>query len=421
PSPSPSDKIFIALSSGVDSTVSLSLLLATHPATNIHPIYLANWSPTQHPPPATPPLGPYGKPLPTPPLHPTKCISSEFHRVKQICTHLSLPNPPQLLNFEKQYWHDVFAPMLSSYSLGRTPNPDVACNRIIKFGALANRLETIARNGRWWLATGHYARVQNGILIRSSDRMKDQTYFLSTVPGDVLKRCLFPLGAAGLTKKRVKAIAKELGIPGWRAGENTGESFGLCFVEPAGGRNSGFRRFLGEYLLPRPGKVVMPMAGTEVGEHEGLWYATVGEKAHLELPQGDEEYQGRWYVGAKDLEKNQIEVVKGGDNWALFSREMVVGTWRWLGDDAEVVALGASRVPERADGALWEPGLVTQFRHMQRPVRVKEMEVLGDGEEEGTRTIRIVFETPQKAVTAGQSTALWDGERCLGGGVIEET
>jgi tRNA-specific 2-thiouridylase len=126
-------------------------------------------------------------------------------------------------------------------------------------------------------------------------------------------------------------------------------------------------------------------------------------------------------VGAKDLEKNQIEVVKGSDNWALFSKEMVVGTWRWLGNNAEDVALRAPRLPEGADGALWERGLVAQFRHMQRPVRVKEMEVLGDGEEAGTRTIRIVFEMPQKAVTAGQSAVLWDGERCLGGGVIEET
>lgn len=343
---------------------------------------------------------------------------------------------PQLLNFEKEYWHDVFVPMLSSYARGWTPNPDVGCNRYIKFGALAMRLQDMAGGRKWWLATGHYARVENGMLMRSSDRVKDQTYFLSTIPAEVLRRCIFPLGAAGLTKKQVKARAKALGLPGWRVGEHTGESFGLCFVEPAGGRNSGFRRFLGEYLPPNPGKVVvgkenrqwpsgetvkMPAAGTCVGEHEGLWYATVGEKAHLELPQGDEAYQGRWYVGAKDLEKNQIEVVKGTDNWALFSKEMVVGTWRWLGNNAEEVALRAPRLPEGADGALWERGLVAQFRHMQRPVRVKEMEVLGDGEEAGTRTIRIVFEMPQKAVTTGQSAVLWDGERCLGGGVIEET
>jgi tRNA (5-methylaminomethyl-2-thiouridylate)-methyltransferase len=361
--------------------------------------------------------------------------------VREICQHLKLPNAPRLLQFEKEYWHDVFTPMLASYARGATPNPDVGCNREIKFGALAGRLAEIASGeGKetWWLATGHYARAVGGRLARSQDRGKDQTYFLSTIPAEVLGRCIFPLGDEGLRKSQVKEMAKALRVPGWREGEETQESFGLCFVEPAGGRNSGFRRFLGEYLPPTPGEVVvgemretwpggeeivMPPAGTVVGRHEGLWHATVGEKAHLQLPQGSREFQGRWYVARKNAEKNQIEVVKGGDNRALFSRTMVVGEWRWLGDDAEAVATRDREMREQdgQDGdGIWEQGLVAQFRHLQKPLKVKRFAVLGDGNEKGTRRVRIAFESPQKAVTVGQSAAMWDGERCLGGGVIED-
>ncbi|KAA8903042.1 tRNA-specific 2-thiouridylase [Sphaerosporella brunnea] len=446
--PLPGDKIFVALSSGLDSTVSASLLLRSHPPENLYPIYLQNWAPSQHPPPAAAALGPFGKPLapntetsskPGQQQQP-KCIDREFARVREICAHLRLPNEPRLLQFEKEYWNDVFAPMLSSYEKGDTPNPDVGCNREIKFGALARRIGAeIAGGERWWLATGHYARAVGGRLLRSGDPGKDQTYFLSTVPAEVLQRCVFPLGDAGLVKSQVKEIARKLEVPGWREGEMTRESFGLCFVEPAGGRNSGFRRFLGEYLPPAPGNIVvgesretwpdgapilMPPPGTVVAKHEGLWHATVGEKAHLQLPQGSLAFQGRWYVSRKNPEKNQIEVVKGGNNRALFSRAMAVGDWRWLGDDAEKIAT-AKRPDEApaapAGGSVWEPGLVAQFRHLQKPLKVKAVTVLGDGKGPGTRRVSIVFDTPQKAVTVGQSAAMWDGERCLGGGVIDDT
>jgi len=387
-----------------------------------------------------PKLGPYGKPLPADaaPSKPEKqkCVDREFARVQQICEHFALPNKPLRLSFEKEYWHDVFEPMLNAYASGVTPNPDVGCNREVKFGALAKRLGAMAAGQNWWLATGHYARVDAaGRLCRSADKRKDQTYFLSTVSAEVLKRCLFPLGTEGLLKTEVKERAKQLAAPGWREGEETGESFGLCFVEPTGGRNSGFRKFLGEYLQPDPGdfvvgesqeswpsggKIKMPNPGTVVGKHMGLWHATVGEKAHLELPQASPMYQGRWFVSRKDRRRNIIEIVKGGDNRALFSKSMVADDWHWLGNGAERAAT-RHQPPraEMAEGEVWEKGLVTQFRHMQRPVRVREVRVLGEGSELGTKRIRIWFHSPQKSVAEGQNAALWDGERCLGGGVIE--
>ncbi|CCX16147.1 tRNA-specific 2-thiouridylase [Pyronema domesticum] len=430
--PRPTDKIFLALSSGVDSSVTASILLKQHPAENLHPIYITNWTPSQHPTSTAGLLGAYGKPAPASKPAPQKCHDAEFSRVEQICKHLRLPHKPLRLSFEKEYWLDVFSPMLNAYQKGWTPNPDVSCNRSIKFGALFPKLQQLAGSEDWWVATGHYARSKDGKLWRSKDRRKDQTYFLSTIPDSCLSRCLFPLGDAGLKKSEVKEKANALAIPGWRDGETTDESFGLCFVEPAGG----FRRFLGEYLDETPGDIVvgnetrlfpegtvlMPAPGAVVGRHEGLWHATVGEKAHMQLPQGSKEFQGRWYVSRKDIDRNTIEVVKGGDNRALFSKAMVVGDWRWLGEDAERSALEAERGREIIeDGDVWERGLVTQFRHMQRPQLVTDIQVLGDGEEEGTKRVRISFKTPQKAVTLGQSAALWDGERCLGGGVIENT
>jgi len=327
--------------------------------------------------------------------------------------------------------------MLDSYRLGFTPNPDVSCNRHIKFGALLTHLSALASSKNWWLATGHYARVTAlGQLLRSADKIKDQTYFLSTISPEALKRCLFPLGTAGLQKSQVKTRAQELRLPGWREGEHTDESFGLCFVEPAGGRNSGFRRFLGEYLPPEPGDVVVgpwrglypsgleekyiryPREGAVVGRHEGLWHATVGEKAHLQLPQGTPEFQGRWYVSRKDRKRNVIEVVKEPNNRSLFSQAMTLREWRWLGDDCERLALGGGSDDSGHD--IWEGGLVTQFRHGQTPIWVRKMTVLENGEGQGVRKVRIGFGSAQKAVTPGQIAALWDGVRCLGGGVIED-
>lgn len=431
----------MALSSGVDSAVAAALLRERHPAEHIHPIYLANWSPDQNPSPpsAAPRRGPYGKCIPAAAATATssgaetgtKCIDREFNRVTQICRHLDL-RPPTLLRLEKEYWHDVFAPMLAAYACGLTPNPDVACNRFVKFGALADRLDALfsgagsggaaADDGRaggrrrWWLATGHYARVSpdGAALMRSADAAKDQTYFLATIPARMLARCIFPLGDAALTKCQVVARAAALQVPGWRPGEHTPESFGLCFVEPAGG----FRRFLDDFLPAQPGcivvgrerrqwpsgtEVAMPPAGTDVGTHGGLWHATVGEKARLQLPQAEPAFCGRWYVSRKYVDRNAIEVVKGPNNYALFTTAMVVGEWRWLGPDAPRLLFSPAR-------------LLVQFRHMQRPLPVERVDVRGGGDQ-----VYIAFDAPQKAVACGQSAALWAGERCLGGGVIEAT
>lgn len=423
------------------------------------------------------------------------------------------------MNFEKEYWTEVFEPMVASYERGETPNPDVGCNRWVKFGGLLRRLKEMEtrstqgmEKGRWWLATGHYAKIGCLLgkqpvephLLRSPDPNKDQTYFLSTLAPECLHKLLFPLAANNLSKPQVYELARKYGLPGWAPGlPERSESMGLCFVESRGGGQgtSGFRVFLSEFLEPSPGEVVVgpelptPVGvvlegqegrpkndtvgapprgrrkmsrnsedegnleksltpGTVIGQHLGLWTATVGEKAHLNLPQGDVRFQGRWYISGKNAAANQIEVVRGWGNGRLWSKGIVVQEFHWLGRDCEAVALSAlSPTPlmgarVKAQGAevvvdhtvleeaqdtttgktvkeqIWEERLVLQFRHRQKPIRIASVEIMGQGQGQEAPLqvghVKIMLETPQRAVTPGQNAAMWWGKRCLGGGVINE-
>lgn len=428
--------------------------------------------------------------------------------MQELCSFLGLRDPLHM-NFEKEYWTEVFEPMVASYERGETPNPDVGCNRLVKFGGLLRRLEEMGarstqggKEGQWWLATGHYANIGYPLgkpnvephLFRSPDPNKDQTYFLSTLKPECLTKLIFPLAANNLLKPQVYELARKYGLPGWAPGSpERNESMGLCFVEPGGGGQgtSGFSVFLSEFLEPSPGEVVVgpelptPVGvvlesqegrpkndaigvpprrkkpgysedkgnserslalGTIIGQHQGLWTATVGEKAHLNLPQGDVRYQGRWYISGKNAATNQIEVVRGWGNGRLWSTGIVVQEFYWLGRDCEAVALSAlSPTPpmgtqvkaqraevvvdhtvieaenvEKTKEQIWEERLVLQFRHRQKPVRVASVEVMRHRQEAPVQIghMKIMFETPQRAVTPGQNAAMWWGERCLGGGVI---
>lgn len=481
------------MSSGVDSSVAAALLIRSeHPRENLQPFYMANWSPSASPPSVVPPQPPHNKPqakdsaAETQYLRdqdPGKCTEREFNDVKVICRALGLKEPLHL-SFEKEYWNEVFTPMIEMFQRGQTPNPDVECNRQIKFGTVVRRLENEFQKDqnshkklrKWWMATGkkfpisqfsfpplppifkysyssgHYAHIlyhiptNNYHLLRSRDPNKDQTFYLSTIPLSTLPHLLFPLGSNGLAKPYVKAYARELSLPGWRPGEpERQESMGLCFVEPGGGKGkSGFRRWLREYLDPEPGDIIVGPSrtyklnkladqpdsapeGIVIGEHQGLWHATIGEKSHFEFPQGDIRYAGKWYVSRKNREKNTLEVVRGLDNARLFGKGMVVEQWRWLGDDAEKIALGIGHHDDSiiTTGTIWEDGLVAQFRHRQKPFRITRVEVLEAPNTPGStenhlRRLRILFDIPGRSIAPGQSAALWFGERCLGGGVVED-
>ncbi|CUS08867.1 unnamed protein product [Tuber aestivum] len=458
PDVSPRDKIFIAMSSGVDSSVAAALLLRSeHPRENLLPFYMANWSPSAGPDPLPPPPSAFGRAQRDPTLvrpqsnrGSLRCTEREYNDVKDVCRALGL-SEPIYMNFEKEYWCEVFLPMLDMYRCGKTPNPDVGCNRHIKFGAVIKRLrdefhrrggEVTERESKWWLATGHYAHVLYHIptkaphLLRSIDLNKDQTFYLSTLRQEVLSRLLFPLGSYRLSKPAVKSLARELLLPGWRPGQTERpESMGLCFVEPAGGKGqTGFRRFLSEFLEPEPGDVIIGPSkkypgeneskgtcaseGAIVGRHAGLWHATIGERARFQLPQGSPEYRGKWYVSGKNRQLNTLEIVRGLDNARLYGKGMVVEKWRWLGDDA------ADIVQEQSASS--RGGLVAQFRHRQIPLKVSVVEQSGGSgrqscfEEYEPPELRIIFDSPAMAIAPGQSAALWFGDRCLGGGVIRD-
>ncbi|RPB21273.1 hypothetical protein L211DRAFT_863076 [Terfezia boudieri ATCC MYA-4762] len=458
PQPSPNDKVYVALSSGIDSSVTAKLLSLIHPPENLYPLYMTNWTPSnltradllihRRPPREKPSLFHlHNKPkLTTLTRAPKeeKCTTREFRFVQELCSFLRLRDPLRM-NFEKEYWTEVFEPMVASYERGETPNPDVGCNRWVKFGGLLRRLKEMEtrstqgmEKGQWWLATGHYAKIGCLLgkqpvephLLRSPDPNKDQTYFLSTLAPECLHKLLFPLAANNLSKPQVYELARKYGLPGWAPGlPERSESMGLCFVESRGGGQgtSGFRVFLSEFLEPSPGEVVVgpelptPVGvksltpGTVIGQHLGLWTATVGEKAHLNLPQGDVRFQGRWYISGKNAAANQIEVVRGWGNGRLWSKGIVVQEFHWLGRDCEAVALKQ----------IWEERLVLQFRHRQKPIRIASVEIMGQGQGQEAPLqvghVKIMLETPQRAVTPGQNAAMWWGKRCLGGGVINES
>jgi len=481
------------MSSGVDSSVAAALLLRSgHPRENLLPFYMANWSLSASPDPILPLPSASGgvrrNPAPSRPQSSKaspKCTEREHNDVKDVCRALGLYEPIYM-NFEKEYWCEVFVPMLEMYRCGMTPNPDVECNRRIKFGAVIKRLKdefhrrserVTQKESKWWLATGkcislgsgriilhlpfspicirillsvthrfipsgHYAHVLYHIptgaphLLRSADLNKDQTFYLSTLHPDVLSRLLFPLGSYKLSKPAVKSLARELSLPGWRPGQvERPESMGLCFVEPGSGKGqTAFRRFLSEYLEPEPGDVIIGPSrkyprdseskgtcapeGTVVGEHAGLWHATIGERARFQLPQGSPEYQGKWYVSGKNRELNTLEIVRGKDNARLYGKGMIIGNWRWLGDDAADIVRERSTFGQR--------GLVAQFRHRQIPLKVSGVEQSGGSEhqpcfeENEPHELKVIFDSPAMAIAPGQSAALWFGDRCLGGGVIRD-
>jgi tRNA-specific 2-thiouridylase len=292
------------------------------------------------------------------------------------------------VNFAAEYKDRVFAEFLREHRAGRTPNPDVLCNAKIKFKSF---LDHALRLGAAHIATGHYARVREREgrleLLKGLDPAKDQSYFLHRLTQAQLARTLFPVGE--LAKTEVRRIAAAIGLPNARKKDSTG----ICFI---GERP--FREFLQRYLAGTPGPM-LDEAGREVGRHVGLSFYTLGQRQGLGIggvKGRDESAQGEhgpWYVAAKDLGRNVLRVVQGHAHPALLSTRLVADDVSWV----------AGTPP--APGAL---AAKTRYRQADAACRFAPT---GDGFE-------LAFDTPQWAVTPGQSAVLYDGEVCLGGGVI---
>ncbi|GIX21405.1 MAG: tRNA-specific 2-thiouridylase MnmA [Gammaproteobacteria bacterium] len=358
------EHIIVGMSGGVDSSVAALLLLEQ--GHRVEGLFMKNWEETDDV---------------------AYCTAQQdLEDAERVCEDLEIPL--HTVNFARQYWDRVFAHFLAEQRAGRTPNPDVLCNREIKFQVF---LEHALRLGADRIATGHYARIDAAPdggrrLLKGVDPGKDQSYFLHALGQRELARSVFPLG--GLCKAEVRARATEAGL----VTHDKRDSTGICFI---GERR--FADFLARYLPPREGDIVT-LDGRVIGRHRGAWYYTIGQRQGLGIGGVAGAPEAPWYVVAKDVEKNTVTVVQGADHPALFARRVRTGPIHWIG---------------RPPAALpFRCAAKTRYRQPDQPCTLLEATDAG---------AECLFDTPQRAVTPGQSLVLYAGEVCLGGAVIEQT
>lgn len=302
---------------------------------------------------------------------------------QQVCDRLGIEL--RSVNFAAEYWDHVFEFFLAEYAAGRTPNPDILCNKEIKFGAFLDYARDL---GADLIATGHYARVMEEDagyrLLKGVDGAKDQSYFIYTLGQPQLARTLFPIG--GLEKAEVRRIASKAGF------ENAGkkDSTGICFI---GERR--FRDFLQRYLPAQPGEIKTP-EGKTIGRHEGLMYYTLGQRRGFGIGGIKAATQEPWYVLQKDLAHNVLVVGQGHDHPLLFSTMIEAGTLDW--------------VDNRTLQAPFRCSAKTRYRQPDQACLVEPL---------NEARCRVRFDLPQRAVTPGQSVVFYRDDYCLGGGVID--
>jgi tRNA-specific 2-thiouridylase len=287
-------------------------------------------------------------------------------------------------NFAAEYWDNVFEHFLEEYRAGRTPNPDILCNREIKFKAF---LEYALMLGADMIATGHYARRGaadgHATLIKGLDPGKDQSYFLHAVGHEELDRTLFPVGE--IQKSEVRRIAREWDL----TTHDKKDSTGICFI---GERR--FSDFLKQYIPAQPG-VIVDLDGNELGAHQGLMYHTIGQRQGLGIGGLSGHSHEPWYVVGKDLEQNHLLVAQGQDHPALFSRSLTTHHIYWVAGEPPGLPLDCMAK--------------TRYRQPDQACRLTREDSV----------YRVEFAEAQRAITPGQSAVFYDGDRCLGGGVIE--
>jgi len=355
-----SEKIVIGLSGGVDSSV--AALLLQEQGYDVECIFMKNWEDDD------------GK----------ICSSAEdYNDALQVCEILGLPL--HSVNFSHEYWDKVFAYFIAEYKAGRTPNPDVLCNREIKFKAF---LDYALQLGVSKIATGHYANVEetpSGFqLLKGTDRNKDQSYFLYMLSNTPLSKSIFPIGK--IQKQEVRQLANKAGLPTAEKKDSTG----ICFV---GERN--FRQFLERYLPKQPGDIISN-EGEKVGTHDGLMYYTIGQRKGLGIGGGHSKSNSPWYVIEKIMDKNILRVCQGNNHPLLYSNIIPASQLHWI------------------SGAAPDEGkqLAAKIRYRQKDKTCK-IERVNDN------SAVIYFDEPVFAAAPGQSVVLYDGEVCLGGGIIE--
>ncbi len=351
--------VIAALSGGVDSAV--SALLLREQGLPVEGLFMKNWEEddgTEY------------------------CTAKEdLADAEAVCQLLDIPL--HVANFSAEYWDHVFEHFLAEYRAGRTPNPDVLCNREIKFKTLLDYAATLGANT---VATGHYARLRTRDgrteLLRGLDGNKDQSYFLHAVPGSQLQRARFPVGE--LEKPAVRALARKAGFPV----HDKKDSTGLCFI---GERR--FSDFLARYVQREPGPIVS-LDGRHLGEHTGLAFYTIGQRQGLGIGGRNDSSEAAWYVAGKDLATNTLQVVQGGEHPALFCIAIECAELNWINPPP---------------GTAFDCTAKIRYRQSDAACHVT---VAADG------TCRVQFREPQRAVAPGQFAVFYAEEVCLGGGVI---
>lgn len=350
-------RIVVGMSGGVDSAV--SALLLKQAGHDVLGVFMKNWEEKDED---------------------GVCTSeSDWKDVQQVCELIDIPY--YSVNFSKDYWDRVFSIILNEYKAGRTPNPDVLCNREIKFKAF---LDFALKLDADKIATGHFVRTnESGELLKGIDPAKDQSYFLYMLHSEQLKRSVFPVGDK--TKKEVRAIAEKHGLPVAEKKDSTG----VCFI---GERH--FKPFLQQFLPTEPGDMVTP-EGEVVGKHDGLFYYTLGQRRGLGIGgHGD----GRsYFVVDKDIKNNRLIVAQGEDHPLLYSNGAWISQLTWIED---------------APSLNTQYGVKTRYRQPDQAAVITEID---------DDKAFVQFKDPQRAVTPGQSLVIYAADRCIGGGIIKDS
>lgn len=353
--------VVVGISGGVDSSV--AALLLKEQGYQVIGLFMRNWDSSIN-----------NDYLGNPNLNNNICPQEQdYNDAKAVCDKLNIPL--HRIDFVKEYWDNVFTYFLEELKKGRTPNPDIMCNKYIKFDLFIKQAKKL---GADYIATGHYARIIDGKLSRAVDLNKDQSYFLAYVNKENFVNVLFPIGE--LEKIEVRKIAQEHNLITAQKKDSTG----ICFI---GERN--FSKFLENYLPNQPGKIINIETKEEVGEHIGLMYYTIGQRRGLNLGGNN----SKSYVVEKDLKNNILYVASGEENKYLYSTSAIIEDFNFLTEDR----------PSSCS---------CKFRYRQKDIPIQVEYLNGN-------ILKLTYKSA-KAVTPGQFCVLYQGTTCLGGGMIKE-
>lgn len=354
--------VVVGMSGGVDSSVAAYLLKKQ--GYNVIGLFMRNWDANVN-----------NDIIGNPTLNESICPQEQdYNDAKEVCLKLGIEL--KRVDFIKEYWDYVFSYFLDELKKGRTPNPDVMCNKYIKFDLFAKEAKKL---GADMIATGHFARIENGKLLRGVDSNKDQTYFLSETSKEQLKNVIFPVG--NLTKEEIRKMALDLGL----ITANKKDSTGICFI---GERN--FSSFLENYLPNQEGNIVDIDQNKVIGTHVGLMHYTIGQRRGLNIGGT----KNRMYVVGKNIEKNILYISSNETEEYLYSDSCIVDDINWISD----------QIPTKC---------TAKFRYRQQDNEV-ELEFINDKE------ILVKYPQKVKSVTPGQVCVFYNGEECLGGSIIKE-